>query len=611
MKRLFSTILLLITITGTILADGISFVTSAPRSVVVGQQFRISYKVNRLKVAEPTIPEIEGFRILTGPHRSTQTSMQMVNGETTTSQSVTFTYTLLAEKEGDYTIPAATIVVEGEKTTSNEVKIKVLPADQRGNSSSQNSNNNRGISSSSESTYISNDDLFIKASLSKAKVYEQEAVLLTYKVYSAVNLTNLDFPTPDLKGFHIQEVELPKEKHFELEHYNGRNYQTLIWRQFVLFPQQSGKIEIPSLTFEGVVAVQTRRSMDPFEMMFNGGPSYVEVKKSLKTNSLKLNVEKLPTNRPANFSGGVGKFSISSSINNTDLKTNEEITLKVVVKGVGNMKLIGNPEVEFPSEFEVYDPIISNKFSLQNNGFSGEKIYEYVITPRASGTYTIPAAKLSYFDTTTGSYRTVETESYTLNIEKGKESQTTTISSYIGKEKGKVLGSDIRHIKLGEDAGVKDNRVLFGSFIYLLSYIIPLMIFIGYIITYRRKMAENSNLELVRNKKANKVAVKRLKIAHKLLKENRKNEFYDEILKTIWGYLSDKLSIPLSQLSKENIVTELKNKGVNEAMTSGIMELLNEGEYARYAPGNADATMDRIYSNAIEIISKMENSIKR
>jgi hypothetical protein len=223
--------------------------------------------------------------------------------------------------------------------------------------------------------------------------------------------------------------------------------------------------------------------MDPFEMMFNGGPSYVEVKKSLKTNSLKLNVEKLPTNRPANFSGGVGKFSISSSINNTDLKTNEEITLKVVVKGVGNMKLIGNLEVEFPSEFEVYDPIISNKFSLQNNGFSGEKIYEYVITPRASGTYTIPAAKLSYFDTTTGSYRTVETESYTLNIEKGKESQTTTISSYIGKEKGKVLGSDIRHIKLGEDAGVKDNRVLFGSFIYLLSYIIPLMIFIGYIIT--------------------------------------------------------------------------------------------------------------------------------
>lgn len=611
MKRLFSTILLLITITGTILADGISFVTSAPRSVVVGQQFRISYKVNRLKVAEPTIPEIEGFRILTGPHRSTQTSMQMVNGETTTSQSVTFTYTLLAEKEGDYTIPAATIVVEGEKTTSNEVKIKVLPADQRGNSSSQNSNNNRGISSSSESTNISNDDLFIKASLSKAKVYEQEAVLLTYKVYSAVNLTNLDFPTPDLKGFHIQEVELPKEKHFELEHYNGRNYQTLIWRQFVLFPQQSGKIEIPSLTFEGVVAVQTRRSMDPFEMMFNGGPSYVEVKKSLKTNSLKLNVEKLPTNRPANFSGGVGKFSISSSINNTDLKTNEEITLKVVVKGVGNMKLIGNPEVEFPSEFEVYDPIISNKFSLQNNGFSGEKIYEYVITSRASGTYTIPAAKLSYFDTTTGSYRTVETESYTLNIEKGKESQTTTISSYIGKEKGKVLGSDIRHIKLGEDAGVKDNRVLFGSFIYLLSYIIPLMIFIGYIITYRRKMAENSNLELVRNKKANKVAVKRLKIAHKLLKENRKNEFYDEILKTIWGYLSDKLSIPVSQLSKENIVTELKNKGVNEAMTSGIMELLNEGEYARYAPGNADATMDKIYSNAIEIISKMENSIKR
>lgn len=611
MKRFFLTAVLFITIIGTAFADVVSFVTSAPRSVVVDQQFRISYKVNRVKVGEPTIPEIDGFRILTGPHRSTQRSMQMINGETTTSESVTFTYTLLAEKEGEFTIPAASIIVDGEKVISNEAKIRVLPADQAGQSSQQGRSNGGGIQRNTTSTNISNDDLFIRASLNKTKVYEQEAVLLTYKVYSAVNLTNLDFPTPELKGFHIQEVELPKEKQFELDRYNGRNYQSLVWRQFVLFPQQSGKIEIPSLTFEGVVAVQTRRSMDPFEMMFNGGPSYVEVKKSIRTNSLTLNVEKLPAGKPAGFSGGVGKFSISSSISNTNLKTNEEVTLKVIVKGVGNMKLLGDPQIDFPSEFEVYDPIINNNFSLRSSGFTGEKVYEYVITPRSSGTYTIPAAKFSYFDTSSNSYRTIESESYTLDVEKGKDAPAATANSYIGKERGRVLATDIRHIKLDEGETKKEHTTLFGSTTYVLLYIIPLLLFIAYIIVYRRKMAENANLTLVRTKKANKVAVKRLKIANRLLKENRKNEFYDEILKTMWGYMSDKLSIPVSQLSKENIAAELAGKGVDASLIDEMQDVLNEGEFARYAPGDAGATMDKVYSRAMDVISKMENSIKK
>ena len=611
MKRLFLTTVLLITIIGTAFADEISFVVSAPRSVVVGQQFRVSYKVNRVKVGEPVIPDIDGFNILTGPHRSTQRSMQMINGETTISESVTFTYTLLAEKEGEFKIPAATLLVDGEKVTSNESGIKVLPEDNTGRSSSQSRNSSRSLQSSSSSTNISNDDLFIRASLNKTKVYEQEAVLLTYKVYSAVNLTNLDFPTPELKGFHIQEVDLPKEKQFELDRYNGRNYQSLIWRQFVLFPQQSGKIEIPSLTFEGVVAVQTHRSMDPFEMMFNGGPSYVEVKKSIRTNSLSLNVEKLPAGRPVDFSGGVGKFSIKSSLSNTKLKTNEEATLKITIKGVGNMKLLGNPEIEFPSEFEVYDPIISNNFSLRTNGFSGEKVYEYVITPRSSGTFTIPAAKFSYFDTSTGSYCTIESESYTLEIEKGKETPSTTASSYISKEKSRILATDIRHIKLDSDVPVKEHSTLFGSTGYILSYIIPLLLFIAGIIAYRKKMAENANITLVRNKKANKVATKRLKIANRLLKENRKNEFYDEILKTIWGYMSDKLSMPVSQLSKDNIAAELAGKNVEDSLIKEVQDVLNEGEFARYAPGDAGSRMDQVYTKAMDVISKMENSIKR
>ena len=610
MRRFLLTSLLLIFTILTVCADEVTFVASAPKSVVVNQQFRLSYKVNRAKVKEPSIADIPGFRILSGPNRSTQQSIQMMNGKMESTESVTFTYILMAEKEGEYTFPAATVTVDGEKVVSNTVKVKVLPEDKNSSSSQSGSGRDR-VERNSSSTRIADDELFVRATLNKTKVFEQEAVLLTYKVYSLVNLTNLSNPTPDLKDFHIQEVELPRDKQFELDRYNDRNYHSIVWRQFVLFPQQNGKIEIPSLEFEGVVAVQTRRNMDPFEMMFNGGPSYVEVKKILKSNPLTLNVESLPAGKPVAFSGGVGKFSISSTISNTDLKTNEEITLKVIVKGVGNMKLIGAPQMEFPSEFEAYDPIINNKYSLKTNGFSGEKVFEYLVTPRSSGTFTIPGAKFSYFDIATNSYKTIESEAYTINVEKDKEAVTAVASAYVGKERSKVLASDIRHIKLSESKLSKGNDTFFASVAYYMFFIIPLLMFIASIVVYRKKVAENANVSLVRTKKANKVAVKRLKIAKHLLKENKKNEFYDEILKTLWGYMSDKLSIPVSQLSKENVATELSLKGAEESLVNELHDLLNDCEFARYAPGDATSAMDKTYLSSIDIISKMENSIKK
>lgn len=608
MKRIFLTTLLFILLLGNVSADEITFVAQAPKSVVVNQQFKLTFKVNRANVKEPTIPELSSFDILTGPHRSTQQSYQMINGKMSKEESVTFTYILMSGKEGEYRIPAASIMVDGKKYNSNPLRIKVLPPDQSSAAQSQNG----GVQShnNGSSTNITDEDLFVKATLSMAKVYEQEAVLLTYKVYSTVNLTNLSNPTPDLKGFHIQEVQLPREKNFELEHYNGRNYQTLVWRQFVLFPQQSGVLEIPSLTFEGVVAVQTRRNLDPFEMMFNGGPSYVEVKKNLNSNKLTLDVKKLPAGKPAGYSGGVGQFSISSTISSQQVKTNEELTLKVRVKGIGNMKLVGNPIMDFPSEFEVYDPIINNKFSLKTNGFSGEKVYEYVVTPRASGTYTIPAAQFIYFDPLTDSYKTIESESYTIEVEKGKE-QAAPTTTYIGKETSKVLASDIRHIKLGAKNTSDAKSNFYASATYYLLYIIPLVLFIAYIIVHRKRVVENANVSLVRTKKANKVAVKRLKIAKALLKQNRKNEFYDEILKTLWGYMSDKMNIPVSLLSKDNVANELAKKGADASIIEELHAVLNEAEFARYAPGDAGEAMDKVYAMAINVISRMENSIKK
>ena len=609
MKRIFLTTLLFLIFLGNVSADEITFVAQAPKSVVVNQQFRLTFKVNKANVKEPTIPDLSDFNILTGPHRSTQQSYQSINGKMTKEESVTFTYILLAEKEGEFKIPAASVMVDGKKYSSNPLRVKVLPPDQNSSAQSQ-GGGNYSQSGSSSATNISDEDLFVKATLSMGKVYEQEAVLLTYKVYSTVNLTNLSNPTPDLKGFHIQEVQLPREKHFDLEHYNGRNYQTLIWRQFVLFPQQSGELEIPSLTFEGVVAVQSRRNLDPFEMMFNGGPSYFEVKKNLSSNKLTLEVKNLPADRPVGFSGGVGQFSISSSISAQEAKTNEELTLKVKVKGIGNMKLLGNPIIDFPCEFEVYDPIINNNFSLKTNGFSGEKVYEYVITPRASGSYTIPAARFIYFDPLSDSYKTIESESYTVTVEKGKE-QALPAATYVGKETSKVLASDIRHIKLGDVKKQGGKSVFFASTAYCLLYIIPLLLFVAYIIVYRKRVVENANISLVRTKKANKVAVKRLKIAKRLLSEGKKNEFYDEILKTLWGYMSDKMNIPVSQLSKDNVANELEKRGADSALIKDLNEVLNEAEFARYAPGDASQAMDKVYSMAMDVIDKMENSIKK
>ena len=495
-------------------------------------------------------------------------------------------------------------MVDGKKYTSNPLTIKVLPEGQ----APQQQSGGAGGQANNSSTNITNDNLFVKALVSKTKVYAQEAFLLTYKVYTDVNLVNLDNPAPDLKGFNIQEVELSQQRQFELEHYNGHNYNTLVWRQFVLFPQESGKLEIPSMEYEAVVAVQTRRSMDPFEMMFNGGSSYVEVRKKLKSNKVVIDVEKLPA-KPAGFSGAVGHFTINSTVSTDKLKSNEEFTLKVVVKGDGNMKLMGDPVVEFPSEFDVYDPIITNNYKLTAKGFAGEKVYEYVVTPRTAGEYTLPAAKFTYFDTTAGSYKTVESKTFTIQVEKGAAVPASSGNVYVVKEEGKLLANDIRYIKLGDDAE-KDGR-FYGSTLYWLLYAVLSVLFAITAAVYNKHVKLSSNVALSKTKKANSVAVRRLKNAKKLLHDNRTNEFYDETLKAVWGYMSDKLNIPLSQLSKDNIANELTRRGCYSAHVEELVNLLNECEFARYAPGDPGATMDKVYKMAVDVISKMENSIRK
>lgn len=589
-------------------ADKVRFVAEAADVVVSGDQVRLVFTVNSQDIKDFRAPSIKGFDVLMGPSRSQQSSIQIINGKRTSNSSTAFTYILLAGSPGTYTIPAASVEVNGEKVFSNAISIKVLPQDQ---TSGNSANNGGGSASSSRSqaagSRISANDLFITATASKTTVHEQEAILLTYKVYTVVNLRQLYGKMPDLKGFHTQEVELPQQKTFTLEHYKGRNYNTTVWSQYVLFPQQTGKLEIPSITFDGVVAQQTV-SDDPFDAFFNGG-GYVEVKKKITTPKVVINVQPLPA-KPAGFSGAVGEFKLASSINATDVKTNDAVTIKLTLSGTGNMKLIGTPEVKFPQDFEIYDPKVTDDYKLTNSGLTGTKTFEYLAIPRHAGNFTIPAVEFTYFDLKSNSYKTLKTEAYNLKVAKGQGNADQVISDFTNKESVKMLGKDIRFIKLGDSSLRPKGDFFFGTVGYYLCYLIPLLLFVVFAVIYRQKALENANVAKVKTKKANKVATRRMKLAGKLLAENKKNEFYDEVLKALWGYISDKLSIPVSQLSKDNIEAELTNYGVQEALIAEFIGVLNECEYARYAPGNENEAMDKVYSASVEVISKMENSIK-
>lgn len=599
MKKIFLFFILISTVIGAWSDDKITFTANAPEVVVSGDQFRLSYTVNTKKVRDFRAPNIKDFEVLMGPSRSVQ--YQNINGVETNT--ITFTYILMAGKEGTFNVPGATIVADGNNYTSNSVTVKVLPPDQSAGTGNSNSSNNQA------GTKITNNDLFITATASKTTVYEQEAILLTYKIYTQVNLTGLHGDMPDLKGFHTQEVDLPSQKQWTLEHYNGRNYNTTVYSQYVLFPQQSGKLEIPSITFEGTIS-QMVASADPLDAFFNGG-SYVNVKKNIVTPKLSINVKELPAGKPANFSGGVGEFTISSSISTQELKTNDAVTLKLVISGTGNMKLINTPEVGFPQDFEIYDPKVDNKFNLTRSGLSGNKVIEYLAIPRHAGTYTIPPVEFSYFDLKSQTYKTLKTDAYTLNVAKGEGNSDQVVANFTNKEDLKVLGKDIRYIKTGEVMLSKKDDYLFGSFAYWLWYLVPMVLFIVFLVVYRKQAMENANVAKVRTKKANKVATKRMKLAGKLLSDKNIAAFYDEVLKALWGYISDKLNIPVSQLSKDNIEEELTRYGVADDLIKSFINTLNECEFARYAPGNQNEAMDKVYESAIDVISKMENSIKR
>ena len=580
---------------------------STPSRVEAGENFRVSFKVTTQDVDDfrSGLHSTDVVEVIAGPYTSSESSFQMVNGHTSSSSSITYTYTLYAAKSGVYNIPAAHARVGDKQISSRPAKVTVVGSAQgRGNNSPKmHEDDNYQPHMKAAGSAISGRDLFIKVSANKKKVYEQEPILLTYKVYTLVDLTQLEGKIPELTGFHTQEIPLPQQKSFHIERVNGKPYRTVTWSQYVMYPQMTGKMEIPSITFKGIV-VQQNRSVDPFEAFFNGGSGYVEVKRNIVAPSIKIDVLPLP-HKPANFSGGVGKFNISAQLNKNELKAGDPLSLRIVVGGIGNLKLIKQPVVNFPKDWDKYDPKVTDKTKLTSNGLEGNMIYDILAVPRNQGHYTIPPVELTYYDTSLNQYKTIKTQSFEIEVAKGDGSRSSVV------DYSKDQPKDIKDIKKGEAELHSVDNFFFGSVGYLMSLLIPFAAFVALLVIFHKRAIDNADLVKMKGKKANKIATKRLRQANKLMLAGKTNEFYDEVLRALWGYVGDKLNMPAEKLSRENISEKLQSHNVDDNTISKFLSAIDDCEMMRFAPGDPEGNMNKTFESAMTAIMEIENVMKK
>ena len=595
-------------------AEDVIFQANAPKQVVLGKPFQISYTVNQ-RAKDLRAPEMVDFDVLAGPYTSQSSSTSFVNGKRTSVFNLTFTYTVMAQKEGTFSIAPATIVVSGNQYRSNGLKITVLPPDEdvSGSSgasanSSGSSSSNAKASSSSSSSAVSGENIFMKTIVSKTKVKEQECILLQYKIYWAgVDLAQFTNNTkiPEFKGFLKQDLE-QGEIQTNLEHYNGRNYNTAVIYQTLLYPQRAGEVKIEPASFEAVLRVQNRAQVRSIFDDFFG--SYTTVTKMLNAPGTTIQVSSLPSGKPAGFSSGVGQFTIQSSITSQDITTNDAITIRLTIQGTGNMKLVKTPAVDWPEGFEVYDPKVQNNFKSTTAGVSGTKSIEYLAIARAAGDYTIPPIRFAYYDTEADEYRVLQTPEYTVHVARGAadQQQQAVVNTFVDKEDIRQLGTDIRYIHTTSLPAVREPLLSGFTGLWWLLYLVPTLLAIFLFVIFRKRIRENADESRVRYKKAGKVAQKRLKKAKKLMSESNA-AFYEEIERAAWTYLSDRLSIPTAELNKDNIAEILRAKGTADALIQQVRDVLSTAEFARYAPSAAGSMQD-LYSATESLINALEDA---
>lgn len=599
MKRFIIFIYLTLLVCATALQAQVNFTVKPPSRVYEGQRFPVTFRLTNADGSDLKVSQINGCSLLYGPSVSQSQSYQVVNGKASSTSATEYTYYYKADKAGTFTIPAASIVADGKHLSTKAVTFTVHSIQDANTPASQRPVDVDDVDTQAAGRRVNSDDVFVRIILSKSSAYEQEAIGCTIKLYTKYSISSF-LPTrqPAFDGFLIQEVDVQPSLN-QMETYNGQNYMTAILKKCIIFPQKSGKLTINSGNYDISVVQYDNVNMGMFQVR---QPKEAKIK--VNSNSASINILPLPQPQPDGFTGAVGTFNIDSRLVGNSFRTNDPATLIYTISGTGNIKYVKEPVIDFPTEFEQYTPKSDIDAEVQGNDVTGKMTVEYTFVPQSVGDFTIGSNKFVYFNPQTKQYVTLNTPSYPIKVAKGVSAPVTTDQKDVENK-----NSDIRHIYLGDKNPMKQHHlVVFESWYWILY--IGLLIVAGAVLAINRRNARlNADVTGRRTAKASKVALRRLKAAEGFMKSGDSDKFYEEMLRAIWGYLSDKLSMPVSQLSRDNISATLASKGYSEENANAIVTVLDDCEMARYTP-DSSSHMDSVYERGVNAINKLESNKK-
>ena len=617
MKKLFCIVAFLLTAIFQMSAQNVIRV-EAPDVVAVNEQFNVTFIIEGEKSpSDFQWSSGDDFQLVWGPQKGSSSSIQIINGKRSSSHQTTFTYILIPKATGTFQLPAATALLSGDRISSTQASIQVVSD---GASSSQSSGQNGGKSSrggqtsSTGSGEISSNDLFMRLSLSRTEVVIGEPITATLKIYQRANVVgfeNAKFPT--FNGFWSQETYVPNNIEFKRESLDDKIYNTAVLRTYVLIPQQSGTITIDPAELVCLVNIRTAPSTSNslFDSFFQD--EYRTIRKRVTTPAVKVKVNPLPAGQPASFGGGVGNFGISARLTTDNLKTHDAASLVITVSGRGNVALLEEPKVNFPPDFEVYDTKTTENTDKSNGGTSGSKSFEYPFIPRSHGDFTIDPVEYSYYDVNAGKYVTLRTEPLHVKVAKGKggdSTPVTTVNSGVERKDVKSLADDIRFIFTGKPGLSGSGSFFVGSVFFWILLALMILGATSVYLAFRKVAAMRADVAGTKNRRATKMAQKRLKLAGEYLDKNLYTAFYEELHKALIGFVSDKLNMDMSEISKDNIASALTEGGVSEEQTKAFTDLLDACEFARYSPDGGNEAMRSHYDAALKVISSIDSGLK-
>ena len=610
--------LLLMSFQSVFAGNNVRLQGSAKQVVSVGETFQVVYELNADGGSfEP--PNFGTLSVLSGPNVSSSSNIQLINGHMSQSYTVTYSFYVQASQPGKLTIGPASVRVKGKKITSNSIQIKVV----KGNAPATATQGNRSAQTNSNrqsDTNIPSDNVYIKATVSNKTPYLGQQIILTYDIYTKVPVSNLSFnKLSSFGGFWSKDLLNAKSPMKQQNQYiNGVQYVVAEIRKMALIPQKTGKLTIDPMELDCNVQVRvkpTRRSRgsDPFDDFFNDpffNRNVRNIKKTLRSKTIIIHVKPLPQEgKPVDFSGAVGSFSFNTGINQTRLTTNDALTLDVTISGRGNIELIDAPKIQWPSDFDAYDPKVTAKINTSSFGVSGRKKFEFTAIPRNPGDFVIPPIKFSFFNPEDNKYHHFTSDTLRIHVTKGKGGGNVTYSSN-AQEDIHFLGKDIHHIKTHPGKYREIGSFFFASPLYYSLLGIPIVLLILVVMLFKMIRKRRGNVPLMKNRKAHKMAKSRLSKALKLKKSGDDKPFYEEVAQALWGYISDKFNIHQSELSMDTVKEKLEGIHTDENTVDTFIKTLNDIEFARFAPGSTKDKMEQIYAEAMESILKAEKAIK-